>query len=193
MRLKTTFGGCLIAATVMAGILPTGVATAAPAQPTRTEAATAVPAQPTRTDTVGQRPRTVTLITGDRLSVATDGSHRFAVLPSPGREPTTFLTRIVKDHLEVVPADAAPLVRSGRPGPPPVRRDGTAVVRIRRHPGRPALIVTSPTGGSALRATAAGAGATVTRDLPAVHGLAVEQSRRHAAEYWKGLTAGPRT
>ena len=138
MSLKTTFGGCLIAATVMAGIPPTGVATAAPAQPTRTEAATAVQAQPTRTDTVGRTPRTVTLITGDRLSVATDGSHRFAVLPKPGPRPTTFLTRIVKDHLEVVPADAAPLVRSRATGPPPVRRDGTAVVRIRRHPGGPA-------------------------------------------------------
>ena len=58
--------------------------------------------------------RTVTLITGDRFSVATDGSHRFTVSPTPGREHVAFVTREFRDHLEVTPVDALPLVRAGR-------------------------------------------------------------------------------
>ena len=56
----------------------------------------------------------ITLITGDRLSVATDGSNRVAVRPAKGREKVGFVRRSVAGHLSVIPADALRLVDLGR-------------------------------------------------------------------------------
>src|SRR5690348_8904542 len=100
MRLKAIVGSCVVAATVIAGVVPAGSAGAAPARTSGTG------------PRAGQHFRTITLITGDRLSVATDGSQRFAVVPTPGREQAQFVTRVVAGHLEVTPVDALPLVKA---------------------------------------------------------------------------------
>ncbi|MEJ3748600.1 hypothetical protein WEI85_35635 [Actinomycetes bacterium KLBMP 9797] len=60
--------------------------------------------------------RTVTLLTGDRITVRGDG-RRVAVDRAPGRERATFLTRWERGALHVVPTDAAPLLGSGRLDP----------------------------------------------------------------------------
>src|SRR4051794_2113405 len=58
-------------------------------------------------------PRTVTLITGDRLLIAPDGT-TVSRLPTPGRDRVPLLSRFAAGRLEAVPADALPLVNAGR-------------------------------------------------------------------------------
>ena len=181
MRLKGIVGSCVVAATVIAGVVPAGSAGAAPARASGT-----VP-------TAGQHFRTITLITGDRLSVATDGSQRFAVVPTPGREQAQFVTRFVAGHLEVTPVDALPLVKAGRLDARLF--DLTALLEYGyddRRADLPLIVTSAGIGTAAVRASATTAGATVTRELPAVGGLAVREDRAHAVAYWKSLTAGPK-
>ena len=58
------------------------------------------------------KPTTVTLITGDRVTVRGDGS--LAVTAGAGRAGTRFLSQKIKDHQYVYPADALALLRAGR-------------------------------------------------------------------------------
>ncbi|HST84509.1 MAG TPA: S8 family serine peptidase [Kineosporiaceae bacterium] len=64
---------------------------------------------------VGNPGRTVTLITGDRVSVASDGG--VSVLPRAGRADIPMLTSTVSGHVRVVPADAVALLRAERLDP----------------------------------------------------------------------------
>jgi hypothetical protein len=72
---------------------------------------------------VGPRPtgpdRTVTLLTGDRITVSGSGDERprLSVDRAPGRERASFLTRWERGDLHVVPTDAAALLGSGRLDP----------------------------------------------------------------------------
>ena len=59
--------------------------------------------------------RTVTLITGDRVSLASDGG--VSVMPRSGRAAIPMLTSTVSGHVRVVPADALPLLRAERLDP----------------------------------------------------------------------------
>ncbi|WP_254909800.1 hypothetical protein, partial [Micromonospora sp. NBS 11-29] len=79
--------------------------------PAHAVAPTAPTGTPTPTGTPG-RPATVTLITGDQVTVA--GGGRAAVRPGTGRAGLQFLVRRERDRLTVLPQDALPLVRSGR-------------------------------------------------------------------------------
>ncbi|TWP49287.1 S8 family serine peptidase [Lentzea tibetensis] len=56
-------------------------------------------------------PATVTLISGDRVTVV--GSS-VSVTPAPGRERVLFHRRTERDHVRVVPDDALPLLAAGR-------------------------------------------------------------------------------
>jgi subtilisin family serine protease len=184
MRSKALLAGGLLAAVVAAGVIPAGAAAAAPsAKPLAPGTAGAL--------APGQPSRTITLVTGDRLSVATDGSNRVAVQRTPGREGVQFISRVIDGHLQVTPVDALPLINAGRLD----RRlfDLTALLKYGYDDRRPNLpLIVSYTGGgsakSALRADATTAGAAVTRELPAVHGFAVKQDRQQAAAFWKNLT-----
>ncbi|MFC4783371.1 S8 family serine peptidase [Nocardioides sp. MAHUQ-72] len=62
---------------------------------------------------------TVTLITGDVVTVASAGRGRYAasVDPGPGRDRVTFQTFEVDGDLRVIPADAVPYLSSGRLDP----------------------------------------------------------------------------
>ena len=65
---------------------------------------------------------TVTLVTGDRITVAGDDGEgaagpRMTVDRAPGREKASFLTRWERGALHVVPTDAAALLGSGRLDP----------------------------------------------------------------------------
>lgn len=99
MRTRT-----LVAAGI-AGALAVSVATGgAAATPPGDPAASAVPAAP--------EPVTVTLLTGDRVTVTTtaDGHRSTAVLPAEGRDGVAFLRRSDGDRAFVIPSDVAPMV-----------------------------------------------------------------------------------
>jgi subtilisin family serine protease len=102
----------------------------------------------------------VTLVTGDRVVLRPDGSH--SVLPAAGRERISFSTSGNGDHLYVVPADAAPLVTSGRLDE---RLFDVKLLKEYGYGDRLPLIVT---GQPKVRALPG-----VTRALPAVDGVAM--------------------
>src|SRR5688500_10796491 len=61
------------------------------------------------------RPHVVTLITGDRLTLAGDG--QVGIEPGPGRERIPFVMSRHRGHISVIPADALPYLRAGRLDP----------------------------------------------------------------------------
>ncbi|WP_030443372.1 hypothetical protein [Actinoplanes subtropicus] len=65
--------------------------------------------------TPGKTSRSVTLLTGDRVTLG--NRNRVEVDRAPGRAGTTFLTRWDHGSLQVVPADATPLLADGRLDP----------------------------------------------------------------------------
>jgi subtilisin family serine protease len=175
MRFYGKWGVCLLAAAVVAGAVP--VAAATPAAPLTLAAAAGHGGF-----------RDITLVTGDRLSVATDGSNQVAVRPAKGREKVGFVQRTVAGHVKVIPADAVRLVDLGRLDERLF--DVTTLLEYgyddAKRPDLP-LIVTSA-GGTGMRASAF-AGATGTRELSAVDGAAVTVSRREAGTFWSGLVS----
>src|SRR5436309_1313265 len=103
MRLKAILG---LGVASMMVVLGTG-----PANASATAQAPSVFSPPVaRLD--GSPPRTITLITGDRLTVT--AGNRVAVQRGPGRGSVTFLSRTVRGHLEVIPSDALPLLAAGK-------------------------------------------------------------------------------
>src|SRR5690242_309180 len=88
-----------------ASLLAAGLLGAAPGYSIPAGAAAAVPAG-------GGPGRTTTLITGDRVTLTSDGG--VSVAPGPGRSTVAMLTSTVNGHVRVVPADAVPLLRAGR-------------------------------------------------------------------------------
>ncbi|WDZ85169.1 S8 family serine peptidase [Micromonospora cathayae] len=133
------------------------------------------------------RPVTVTLLTGDRVTVAADGA--VSVRPGPGRADITFVTRRVRDHVVVLPRDAVPLVRAGRVdqrlfdvtelaalGYDDARRDTLPLLLRYRGDAKP--------GGPSA------AGTRVTRQLPAIGGAAVTAPKDRATTVWTALTTG---
>jgi subtilisin family serine protease len=174
----------LAAAMLVLGLGATGPAEAAPlaAAP---PAARAVPGQE------GDASRTVTLVTGDRVTVA-GGAGGVSVAPGPGRADMTFLSTTENGRVRVVPSDAAPLLAAGRLDARLF--DVTTLIEFGydRRDDLP-LIVTGGTGAPASRARASVAtvnGLTVVRDLPAVGGTAIRQTHAGAAESWRALTNG---
>ncbi|MGW4967967.1 S8 family serine peptidase [Nonomuraea sp. NPDC004186] len=80
---------------LLAAVLVTAATTAATPAPTQ---------QATQQPT--QRPDSVTLITGDRVTVT---GQRYRVQPGPGRE-VSFTRQVREGHLYVIPSDALPLL-----------------------------------------------------------------------------------
>ncbi|OKI49281.1 S8 family serine peptidase [Micromonospora sp. CB01531] len=133
------------------------------------------------------RPVTVTLLTGDRVTVTATG--KAAVRPAPGRTGIEFLVGRDRGHLSVVPRDALPLIRSGRVD----RRlfDVTELVSSGYDDARRdtlPLLVSYQKGRA--RSAAAVAGTRVTRDLPAIGGAALTAAKVDAGAVWRTLTAG---
>ncbi|MGW4292405.1 S8 family serine peptidase, partial [Micromonospora chersina] len=150
--------------------VPLPASAAPPAAPDGTTAPAAAPRAGT--------PVTVTLITGDRVTVTAGG--QAAVRPGAGRAGIGFLVGRERGHLTVVPQDALPLVRAGRVD----RRlfDVTGLVAAGYDDARrdtlPLLVSYRP--GTARRAAAPVAGTRVTRDLPAIGGAAVVATKADA-------------
>jgi subtilisin family serine protease len=170
MRLKTILGTGVVVALAALG---TSAANAAP-----------VPAAgPTGATGTGM-PRTVTLITGDRVTVYP--GRRVSVATGTGRAGISFLTRTAHGHVRVVPSDASALLAAGRLDPRLF--DVTTLLGFGyddRRAGLP-LIVTGDAGHHPMAF-----GATVRRTLPAVDGIALTEPRTGAGTFWARLAAGP--
>ncbi|MFU8851577.1 S8 family serine peptidase [Micromonospora sp. SL1-18] len=166
--------GLVLGAPATAGAAPAAVPTA--------------PAAGERASATAGRPVTVTLLTGDRVTVTASG--KAAVRPGPGRTGIEFVVGQDRGHLSVVPRDALPLIRSGRVD----RRlfDVTELVSAGyddAHRDSLPLLVSYPKG-QARRAAAPVTGTRMTRDLPVIRGAALTAAKSHAAEVWASLTAG---
>ncbi|MBM0232701.1 S8 family serine peptidase [Micromonospora sp. STR1_7] len=155
--------------------------------------AAASPPVSATTDAAAQRDAsttTVTLLTGDRVTVTPSGSA--AIRPGPGRTHLRFLTTRDRGHLTVLPQDALPLVRDGRVD----RRlfDVTGLIAAgyddARRDDLPVLVAGN---GGARQRAAAPAGLTVTTQLPAIGGIAATADKQQATTVWAALTgAGAR-
>jgi subtilisin family serine protease len=137
---------------------------------------------------VGEGPgvHTVTLITGDRVTVL-DGTIS-SVRPAKGREKVTFSRFVAGGHAYVLPNDARRLVATDRLD----RRlfDVTTLVEFGyddAHRDSVPLIVTHPEGRQAPRAAA------VSRALPSINGVAMAADKDDAAAVWEALTDGGTT
>jgi subtilisin family serine protease len=127
--------------------------------------------------------RTVTLVTGDKVTVTSPTSA--IVEPGAGREKVTFLTDEARGRLRVLPVDAAPLVRAGRLDPRLF--DVTGLLELGYDDSRkelPLVVTGAPGPAPAVRAM------TGFRSLSAVRGFAVRQRRSDAARTWQALAAG---
>jgi subtilisin family serine protease len=144
-------------------------------------ALTAVPdaqAAPSSSVTSAGQGRTVTLVTGDQVTVAPSGE--VAVQPGRGRAGMTFATTTANGHLRVVPADAGPLIAADMLDPRLF--DVTQLVQdgYDRRDTLPLIL-----SGTSVPAVA---GLTKRRDLPAARATAVKQDRNRAADAWRALT-----
>ncbi|MEU1242655.1 S8 family serine peptidase [Micromonospora parva] len=168
------------------------LALSAPAPASATAAAPALPGgtgQTTPGGPTANRSTTVTLITGDRVTVTASGA---AVRPGAGRESVQFLVRRERGRLSVTPTDALPLLRSGRVD----RRlfDVTGLVEAGyddAHRDTLPLLVTYGATGAARRAPAALPGTRQTRDLPVIRGAALASDKSSLGAVWETVTTGP--
>ncbi|MEH0935634.1 S8 family serine peptidase, partial [Micromonospora psammae] len=170
-----------------------GLALGAPG--TASAAVPSAPADPARSARPAGSPPTatgastsVTLLTGDRVTVTASGDA--AVRPAAGRGDVRFVVRRERGHLTVVPQDALPLVRSGKVD----RRlfDVTELISAgyddARRDDLPLLV--SYASGEARRGGAALPGTRVTRDLPAIRGAALTAGKSSTNAVWAAVTAG---
>ncbi|SCL44764.1 Subtilase family protein [Micromonospora citrea] len=141
-----------------------------------------------------QPARTVTLLTGDRITVHGADAARYSITRGKGREHVTFAATRAAGHLRVVPSDAVGALRDG------LLDSRLFDVTTLLHSGyddRAAelpLIVTyaDDAAGRTARAGAATAGARVMRALPGKGNFAVRAARSDAGQFWRSLTGGPR-
>ena len=151
-------------------------------------AASAAPAAAAVAAPARQGSRTITLITGDRISVSTDG--QYTVAPVPGEKLTTkLIRREVDGHHLVIPVGALDLIQAGRLDTRLFDlNDLVGMGYDDRRADLPLLISYAKDRRASLRSDAALANLAVGRELPAVNMVAVRQHRTTAAAAWRSLT-----
>lgn len=194
----------LIAALLLSAAAP-GVAGPAAAAPSTmapsspgAEPAAAVrsgpgPAITSPADGTSGRSLTVTLLTGDRVTVVSPTATTGSVRPGPGREGSRFIVERDRGHLYVIPLDAHRLVVTGRLD----RRlfDVTTLIQYGYHDAARdtlPLIITHRAGASAetVAALTAGAHARAVRALPAIDATA--ETRPNSRRVPAGQVSGTR-
>ncbi|MDI1462373.1 S8 family serine peptidase [Catellatospora sp. KI3] len=120
--------------------------------------------------------RTVTLVTGDRIT--THGDERISITPRQGVQ---YLRYTRAGHRYVIPADALPLLRADRLDLRLFDITGLLAAGYDRRESLPLLV--SGVGSTA----AAPAGLTVTRRLPVLRGYAAKAPHAKLGSYWKNL------
>jgi subtilisin family serine protease len=133
---------------------------------------------------------TVTLVTGDRVVLPGGDIQRARVDPADGRENITFHVDRIDDRLQVIPVDAMPHIATGSLD----RRlfDVTGLIEAGYDDAdrdTVPLIVTSNDRMRAASSPFADAGAAVTRDLPAVNGVAAEVAKADASAFWESIAS----
>ncbi|MEV4480636.1 S8 family serine peptidase [Micromonospora coxensis] len=181
-RRKTAALGLVLGLAVTAPAAVPATASAAPSAGDPAARPAVAPAKPTK-------PTTVTLVTGDRVTVTADG--KAAVRPGPGREDLRFVVRRDRGHLSVTPQDAVAPIRAGRVDSRLF--DVTGLIAAGYDDARRAdlPLLVSYASGEARRGVAALPGARVTRDLPAIRGAAVTAGKSSAGAVWSTVTTGP--
>ncbi|GIF40762.1 subtilase family protein [Actinoplanes xinjiangensis] len=141
------------------------------------------------------RPHTVTLVSGDRVTIPRADATTATIEPAAGRERMSFTTSVVRGHLHVVPGDAAPMLRAQQLD----RRlfDVTELVALgyddAQRPTVPMIVRYRSAGTAAQTKRAlAAAGGRTGRDLPAVRGVAVSARKDRATTLWEALTGEQR-
>lgn len=148
-------------------------------------------------------PRTVTLITGDRVVVSSGDANAVSIVPGSGRQSVRFITQRVPSrsraspHLHVIPEDAVPLIAANR-----VDRRLFDVTRLIADGYDDAsrdslpLLVTFPASSGAQRtlsATRTVPGASVGRSLPLINGVAASAPKQSVHEVWASLAPAAST
>ncbi|WUV17459.1 S8 family peptidase [Streptomyces sp. NBC_01485] len=174
-------------AAVLVAALGAGLLASTPAG-AETAAETAAQADPPTG--AGAPARTVTLVTGDRVTLDAAGKVT-GVTAAKGREGMAFRVQQAAGHAYVLPRDAEPLIANGTAD----RRlfDVTRLVSSRYDDARRSdlpLIVTYDKGTSVPASTFRGSGATVRRDLPSINGDAVRARKSEGSALWETLTSG---
>jgi subtilisin family serine protease len=147
------------------------------------------PAVPGAGNGFGGTPRTVTLVTGDRVSVTVDGPKVSAVgiAAGEGRSRISFFATQVGGHLRVIPSDALSLLHSGRLDPRLF--DVTALVGFGYDDQRKDLPLIVTGGPAAARSRVGGmTGADAVRAVPG--GSALRAAKADLPSFWQGLTGG---
>ncbi|GAA1600699.1 S8 family serine peptidase [Kribbella hippodromi] len=142
--------------------------------------------QPTAHQT-GRKPgkaapdRSVTLITGDRVTLHGGDPARASVQPGAGRTKLAFGTYRTKDHLYVVPSDVRRDVSSGKLD----RRlfDVTGLIAAGYDDKATATLPLIVAYGTGARTRAAIPGATIARTLPVIGGAALKLSKKSATKF----------
>ncbi|MFG1947260.1 S8 family serine peptidase [Nonomuraea sp. NPDC048826] len=136
-------------------------------------------------------PVTVTLITGDRVTLSGPGGG-VLVERGAGRTGVSFAIDERDGRLRVLPSDAAALVRRGRLDPRLF--DVKTLVAFGyddRREDLPLIVTGSgPARAGGLRSVMTESGARVTRELDVVSGLAVRAARQDRARFWNGVAGG---
>ncbi|GAA4586214.1 S8 family serine peptidase [Planotetraspora phitsanulokensis] len=179
MLQRTPLIGIVVAALVL---------TATPAEATPRPTTGPLPTPTGQAATKAGPPKTITLITGDKVTLRTlpDEQTQLDITPAPGREKINFIHRRSKEGLSVVPVDAMPLLSAGRLDPRLFNVTQLAAFGYddAASPALP-LILTYPTGTATLRVAGG-------RPLPAINGIAQSEPHASAGTLWKSLTAQAR-
>ncbi|WP_235965720.1 S8 family serine peptidase [Micromonospora rubida] len=181
--------GLVVAVLAAAPFTPGGAsAAAAGGQPVAVRPDLAAASPPARTASK-ELARTVTLLTGDRVTVYGADQARWSVARGPGRENVTFQGSRVGDHLRLVPSDAVGPLRAGLLD----RRlfDITTLLDSGYDDRRSDLpLIVTYADADAARTARAGAGARVVRALPGRATFAVRAKRSDAGTFWRSLGTG---
>ena len=166
MRPRKRAAGVALAAVVAAALLPTVQAGAA--------AGSADPGRRIKAQTPS---KTVTLITGDRVTVS--GDRHAVVERGPGREKISFITSRAGGRLKVIPADTLPALQAGRLDPRLF--DVTGLIEFGYDDKRSTVVPLILTGSVANRT-----GLQQVRTV--LRGTAVHAAKANVGGLWKSLT-----
>ncbi|MEU9290753.1 S8 family serine peptidase [Streptomyces sp. NPDC048275] len=165
------------AAGLLAGVITP--ATAGPESPVADPGATPVPSV-TTPGAAGTQ--TVTLITGDTVSLTAGpgGKHAVDVRRGKGREAATFLSSEQDGEVSVLPSDAIPLVRAGRLDPALFN-----VTQLVKQGYADAKTGTTPVIATYTKGSATPDGARRTLALPGIDGAAL--SAKKSTAFWADI------